>query len=60
MRQLLLTAAMILVLCGLYAAFIGVVGDGRSGEKSFVIGLVLILGSGVFAILYLGSRGRSD
>jgi hypothetical protein len=49
--------AVVLVVFGVCAALFGI-----SAEewKAFIVGVVLILGSGVFATLHLGSRGRID
>ena len=61
MRMLTFSAAMILLVCGIWAALSSVMGgSNREGEKEFIIGLVLILGSGVFAILFLGMRRRIE
>jgi hypothetical protein len=61
MRKFAFSAATVLAVCGIFSALNGVMGNSnREGEKSLIIGLVLILGSGVFAILSLGIRGRMD
>jgi hypothetical protein len=62
MRKLTFSAAMVLLLCGLLAALSSVMlgSNGEDREKEFIVGLVLILGSGVFAILFLGTRRRIE
>jgi len=53
MKQL----SLVLVMFGVLAALFGI-----SAEqwKAFIVGIVLIISSGVFATLHLGSRGRID
>jgi hypothetical protein len=53
MKQL----SLVLVVLGVLAALFGV---SQEQWKAFLVGIVLIFGSGVFATLYLGSRGRID
>lgn len=61
MRKLAFSAATVLAVCGILSALNGVTaGPNRTGENSLIIGLVLILGAGVFAILSLGIRGRIE
>ena len=53
MKQL----SLVLVVLGVLAALFGI-----SAEqwKAFIVGIVFIFGSGVFATLHLGSRDRID
>ena len=57
MRNLAFWAAIVLVVCGLWAALGGIMDD---HEKPFIVGLVLMFGAGVFAILFLGTRRRIE
>jgi hypothetical protein len=49
--------SLVLVVFGVLAALFGI---SQEEWKAFIIGIVFILGSGVFATLHLGSRSRID
>jgi hypothetical protein len=49
--------ALALVVCGVLAALYGI---STEEWKAFIVGIVLIFGSGVFATLHLADRRRID
>jgi hypothetical protein len=57
MRSLSFAAATILVIAGIVISLYGIA---EEHMKPIAIGLVFILGSGVFATLYLGTRRRIE
>ena len=54
-RQLSFAASSLLAIVGTIFAISGIMGE---SFKAISIGIVLIFAGGVFATLYLGSRGR--